>query len=127
MDGFRFDLASCLCRDGRGRPLADPPLIRAISKDPVLSQVKLIAEPWDIGMYQVGGGAAGRGGGAGQGRAGTGAGQGGDARRGGAGAGSGAGRGGAHPCLVEPRRAFSAGCLASGVGRALLHLPWAAG
>lgn len=39
VDGFRFDLASCLCRDGRGKPLADPPLIRAISKDPVLSKV----------------------------------------------------------------------------------------
>ncbi|GAB4816893.1 hypothetical protein N2152v2_003939 [Parachlorella kessleri] len=54
VDGFRFDLASCLCRDAKGHPLADPPLIRAISKDPVLSKVKLIAEPWDIGMYQVG-------------------------------------------------------------------------
>ena len=31
-----------------------PPLIRAISKDPVLSKVKLIAEPWDCGGYQVG-------------------------------------------------------------------------
>lgn len=54
VDGFRFDLASCLCRDGRGQPLDVPPLIRAITKDPVLSKVKLIAEPWDIGMYQVG-------------------------------------------------------------------------
>ncbi|GIL56414.1 hypothetical protein Vafri_11724 [Volvox africanus] len=54
VDGFRFDLASCLCRDERGRPMAAPPLIRTISKHPVLSQVKLIAEPWDIGMYQVG-------------------------------------------------------------------------
>lgn len=39
MDGFRFDLASCLCRDGRGQPLDVPPLIRAITKDPVLSKV----------------------------------------------------------------------------------------
>ncbi|GFR40449.1 hypothetical protein Agub_g977 [Astrephomene gubernaculifera] len=54
VDGFRFDLASCLCRDERGRPLPAPPLIRAISKHPLLSQVKLIAEPWDLGMYQVG-------------------------------------------------------------------------
>ncbi|EFJ47823.1 hypothetical protein VOLCADRAFT_117715 [Volvox carteri f. nagariensis] len=38
----------------RGRPLDAPPLIRAISKHPLLSQTKLIAEPWDIGMYQVG-------------------------------------------------------------------------
>jgi pullulanase/glycogen debranching enzyme len=39
VDGFRFDLASCLCRDGRGQPLDVPPLIRAITKDPVLSKV----------------------------------------------------------------------------------------
>lgn len=31
-----------------------PPLIRAIAKDPTLSKTKLIAEPWDIGGYQVG-------------------------------------------------------------------------
>jgi len=54
VDGFRFDLASALCRDGKGRPIPAPPLIREIAKHPVLSQVKLIAEPWDIGMYQVG-------------------------------------------------------------------------
>ncbi len=30
-----------------------PPLIRDIAKHPVLSKVKLIAEPWDLGMYQV--------------------------------------------------------------------------
>jgi len=54
VDGFRFDLASCLCRDERGAPMAAPPLIREISKHPVLSKVKLIAEPWDLGMYQVG-------------------------------------------------------------------------
>jgi len=34
--------------------MAVPPLIRTISKHPVLSKVKLIAEPWDLGMYQVG-------------------------------------------------------------------------
>jgi len=55
VDGFRFDLASALCRDTRGEPLEDPPLIRAISKDPTLSKVKLISEPWDCGgLYQVG-------------------------------------------------------------------------
>ena len=61
VDGFRFDLASVLTRAEDGTPLADPPLIRAISKDPVLSQVKLIAEPWDCGgLYQVrGAGGAG--------------------------------------------------------------------
>ena len=31
-----------------------PPLIREISKHPLLSKTKLIAEPWDLGMYQVG-------------------------------------------------------------------------
>jgi pullulanase/glycogen debranching enzyme len=31
-----------------------PPLIREIAKHPVLSKVHLIAEPWDLGMYQVG-------------------------------------------------------------------------
>lgn len=56
VDGFRFDLASCLCRDRSGNPMAVPPLIRDIAKDPVLSKVKLIAEPWDCGgLYQVGG------------------------------------------------------------------------
>ena len=46
--------APCLCRDGQGKLLANPPLIRAITKDPVLSKVKLISEPWDIGAYMVG-------------------------------------------------------------------------
>ncbi|KAH7429884.1 hypothetical protein KP509_09G069700 [Ceratopteris richardii] len=55
VDGFRFDLASCLCRDGDGEPLASPPVIKAISKDPALASCKLIAEPWDCGgLYQVG-------------------------------------------------------------------------
>ena len=54
VDGFRFDLASCLTRDERGRPMQSPPLIREIAKDPILSRVKLIAEPWDAaGLYQV--------------------------------------------------------------------------
>ena len=39
VDGFRFDLASCLCRDPQGHPLAAPPLIRELAKDPVLSKV----------------------------------------------------------------------------------------
>ncbi|CAL5221257.1 g3414 [Coccomyxa viridis] len=55
VDGFRFDLASALCRDPQGQPMAAPPLIRELAKDPVLSKVKLIAEPWDCGgLYQVG-------------------------------------------------------------------------
>ena len=39
VDGFRFDLAACLCRDPHGTPLEAPPVIREISKDPVLSKV----------------------------------------------------------------------------------------
>ncbi len=55
IDGFRFDLASCLTRDPQGVPLLFPPLIHLISNDPILSHVKLIAEAWDAaGLYQVG-------------------------------------------------------------------------
>jgi glycogen operon protein len=55
VDGFRFDLASVLTRGQDGRPLGLPPLVQRISQDPVLSQVKLIAEAWDAGgLYQVG-------------------------------------------------------------------------
>jgi isoamylase len=55
VDGFRFDLASALARE-----LYDVDMLAAffqvIQQDPVLSQVKLIAEPWDVGPggYQVG-------------------------------------------------------------------------
>ena len=55
VDGFRFDLASALARE-----LHDVDRLGSffdtIGQDPVLSQVKLIAEPWDIGSggYQVG-------------------------------------------------------------------------
>lgn len=55
VDGFRFDLASCLTRDQKGIPLADPPVIDAISSEPHLAHIKLIAEAWDAaGLYQVG-------------------------------------------------------------------------
>ena len=55
VDGFRFDLASVLCRDEKGFPLAEPPLTRRISEDPVLRNTKIIAEPWDCGgLYHVG-------------------------------------------------------------------------
>jgi isoamylase len=55
VDGFRFDLASILCRGTDGSPLSAPPLIRAIAKDGVLSRCKIIAEPWDCGgLYLVG-------------------------------------------------------------------------
>ena len=55
VDGFRFDLASTLARE-----LHEVDRLGAffdiIHQDPVLSQVKLIAEPWDLGEggYQVG-------------------------------------------------------------------------
>ena len=56
VDGFRFDLASTLARDPydfNGRAA----FLQACLQDPVLSRVKLIAEPWDVGAggYQVGG------------------------------------------------------------------------
>lgn len=55
VDGFRFDLASVLCRGTDGSPLNAPPLVRAIAKDAVLSKCKIIAEPWDCGgLYLVG-------------------------------------------------------------------------
>ncbi|MES0267249.1 glycogen debranching protein GlgX [Citrobacter sedlakii] len=54
VDGFRFDLASVMGRTPAFRQ--DAPLFTAIKNCPVLSRVKLIAEPWDIGEggYQVG-------------------------------------------------------------------------
>jgi isoamylase len=55
VDGFRFDLAVSLARDHEGvNKLAA--FFEIIHQDPVLSQVKLIAEPWDVGEggYQVG-------------------------------------------------------------------------
>jgi isoamylase len=55
VDGFRFDLASILSRDQHGRPMASPPTLWDIESDPVLANVKLIAEAWDAaGLYQVG-------------------------------------------------------------------------
>ena len=55
VDGFRFDLATALARDHNGVSSRHP-FFEAIQQDPVLSQVKLIAEPWDVGDggYQVG-------------------------------------------------------------------------
>ena len=55
IDGFRFDLASILGRHEDGSPLNNPPLLELLATDPVLRNVKLIAEAWDAGgMYQVG-------------------------------------------------------------------------
>ena len=55
VDGFRFDLASTLARDHQGVNKLHA-FFEIIHQDPVLSQVKLIAEPWDVGDggYQVG-------------------------------------------------------------------------
>ena len=55
VDGFRFDLAPALARDATGVNKFHA-FFKVIRQDPVLSQVKLIAEPWDVGEggYQVG-------------------------------------------------------------------------
>jgi isoamylase len=55
VDGFRFDLAPALARDGTGVNKFHA-FFKIIRQDPILSQVKLIAEPWDVGDggYQVG-------------------------------------------------------------------------
>ena len=55
VDGFRFDLASALAREaGKVENLGG--FFDAIRQDPTLNRVKLIAEPWDLGLggYQVG-------------------------------------------------------------------------
>ncbi|MBB6250639.1 glycogen debranching protein GlgX [Nitrospirillum iridis] len=56
LDGFRFDLAATLGRTDRGFDAASP-FLSAVAQDPVLRELKLIAEPWDIGPggYQPGG------------------------------------------------------------------------
>jgi glycogen operon protein len=55
VDGFRFDLATSL---GRSQESFEPsaPFFEAIATDPILSEVKLIAEPWDLGPegYRLG-------------------------------------------------------------------------
>jgi glycogen operon protein len=50
VDGFRFDLATTLGRDGAHHFTPEHPLLRAIREDPALADVKKIAEPWDVGM-----------------------------------------------------------------------------
>lgn len=55
VDGFRFDLASILGRNEDGSSMNNPPLLRTLADDSILSNVKLIAEAWDAGgLYQVG-------------------------------------------------------------------------
>ncbi len=48
VDGFRFDLATTLGRRADGFDPAAP-LLAAIAQDPVLRELKLVAEPWDLG------------------------------------------------------------------------------
>ena len=56
VDGFRFDLAATLGRDANVNFDPKHPLLEAIVSDPQLQGVKMIAEPWDVGMggWQVG-------------------------------------------------------------------------
>jgi glycogen debranching enzyme GlgX len=55
VDGFRFDLAPVLARGDAGFDRAAP-FFAAVAQDPLLSRLKLVAEPWDIGPggYQLG-------------------------------------------------------------------------
>ncbi len=48
IDGFRFDLAPTMARQHR-HYTQEAPFFHAVHQDPILSQVKMIAEPWDIG------------------------------------------------------------------------------
>ena len=61
VDGFRFDLVTTLLRNERHHVEREHPFKVAIRNDPVLSRVKMIAEPWDLGPYgyQLGGFGAG--------------------------------------------------------------------
>ncbi|WP_370084626.1 glycogen debranching protein GlgX [Streptacidiphilus sp. MAP12-16] len=55
VDGFRFDLASELSRGPGGYELEVPPSLWGIELSGILSETKIIAEPWDgSGLYQVG-------------------------------------------------------------------------
>ncbi|QRZ60925.1 glycogen debranching protein GlgX [Rothia sp. ZJ932] len=55
VDGFRFDLATTLGRTSTGFS-SQAAFFQAVAQDPVLRDLKMIAEPWDIGLggYQVG-------------------------------------------------------------------------
>ncbi len=56
VDGFRFDLATVLAREGPYSGInTQGEFIRRLISDPVLKNVKLIAEPWDCAGYAVGG------------------------------------------------------------------------
>jgi isoamylase len=54
-DGFRFDLASVLGRAGPGGAFqTNSSFFDGVAQDPILQRAVLIAEPWDLGTYQVG-------------------------------------------------------------------------
>jgi isoamylase len=57
VDGFRFDLATTLAREADGGFDVSSGFLDAVHQDPVLSRVKRIAEPWDVGEggYRLGG------------------------------------------------------------------------
>ncbi len=55
VDGFRFDLASVFSRNADGSlNWGDAPIFSQIAADPELGRLRLIAEPWDTGAYQLG-------------------------------------------------------------------------
>jgi isoamylase len=55
IDGFRFDLASVFSRNSDGSlNWGHAPIFSEIAADPELGQLRLIAEPWDTGAYQLG-------------------------------------------------------------------------
>ena len=55
VDGFRFDLASVFTRiDDGSISAAEPPIIAEIGGDPDFAASRLIAEPWDVNVYQLG-------------------------------------------------------------------------
>jgi isoamylase len=55
IDGFRFDLASVFSRNADGSlNWRDAPIFSEIGADPELGKLRLIAEPWDVGAYQLG-------------------------------------------------------------------------
>jgi isoamylase len=54
VDGFRFDLAAVFSIDVDQQEKGKTPIIEEIETDPVLSHIKLIAEPWSIRQYRLG-------------------------------------------------------------------------
>ena len=54
VDGFRFDLGIALSRGEGLKPLDKPALFEAMEADPLLSELKLVSEPWDCGgLYRL--------------------------------------------------------------------------